>query len=102
MSTEIAKLIMMKMKERYDVVMEIISPRKENKKDIPEYGCVCESCGTAFIFNRSEIKIPRTPFPKPSDLKITCPECNRGITLSSCQEFKTEKDKQKFRNKYKE
>ena len=82
--------------------MEIISKKKENKKTVQEYGCVCESCGTAFIFNRSELIRPRTPFPELSDIAIRCPECGKATSLIFCQEFKTEKDKQNFRNKYKD
>ena len=46
--------------------MNILAMHNDHiKKSKPEreYGCVCNKCGTVFIFKRSEACIPRCPNP---------------------------------------
>lgn len=57
-----------------------------------EYGCVCNKCGTVFIFKRSEACIPRCPNPSPSQCTPNS-SCQNIMTLALCKEFKTLKDK---------
>ena len=85
--------------------MEILSIHNEQIKKPEkeaEYGCVCNKCGTVFIFKRSEAIIPRCISPKPEHCMISCPHCKNIMTLAQCQEFKTLGDKQQFKYKYDE
>ncbi len=74
---------------------------KESKSE-REYGCICNKCGTVFIFKRSEAYIPRYINAKPEICYIKCPNCQKIITLDKCKEFKTLKDKDEFKHKYDE
>ena len=69
-----------------------------------EYGCVCNKCGTVFIFKRSEACIPRCPNSSPSQCTVRCPNssCQNIMTLALCKEFKTLKDKDQFKYTYDE
>lgn len=76
------------------------------KKSKPEreYGCVCNKCGTVFIFKRSEACIPRCLNPSPSQCTVRCPNssCQNIMTLALCKEFKTPEDKDQFKYTYDE
>ncbi len=79
--------------------MKIIAVHNDHiKKQKPEkkYGCVCNKCGTVFIFKRSEACIPRCINPKPEYCTIMCPNCQNIMTLALCTEFKTLKDENDF------
>ena len=65
-----------------------------------EYGCVCGQCGTVFIFNNSEVAIPRMINYKPEDCTISCPNCSKYISLKDCRKFKNNDEKKVFENKY--
>lgn len=67
-----------------------------------EYGCVCEKCGTVFIFKEHEGDLPRCLKPKAEYCTICCPNCKRIIRYSDCTEFKSTKDKDEFKHKYDE
>lgn len=67
-----------------------------------EYGCVCRQCGTVFIFNNSEVVIPRMINYKPEDCTIRCPNCGKGTSLKYCQKFKNSDEKNAFTNQYDE
>ncbi len=70
---------------------------KESKSE-KEYGCICNKCGTIFIFKRSEACVPRCPNPSPSQCTVRCPNsnCQHVMTLKLCKEFKTPEDKDEF------
>lgn len=87
--------------------MEILSINNKHIKELKteiEYGCVCNKCGTAFIFKRCEACIPRCPNPSPSQCTVRCPNssCQNVMTLALCKEFKNRGDKDEFKHKYDE
>lgn len=88
--------------------MEILSLNNDhikNPKLVKEYGCVCDRCGTVFIFKRNELSsVPRSINPDPKDCMIKCPNpnCQKYMTLNQCEEFNTDNGKQEFKNKYDE
>lgn len=67
-----------------------------------EYGCVCSQCGTVFIFDQSEVNIPRTINYKPEQCTINCPNCKKVISLNYCKKFKNADEKNFFENQYDE
>lgn len=85
--------------------MEILSINNKHIKELKtgiEYGCVCNKCGTAFIFKRCEACIPIYLKAMPEFCYIRCPNCQGVSTLDKCKEFKTRKDKDEFKYKYDE
>lgn len=87
----------------YDEVkkMKILSIHNDHikqSKPEKEYGCVCNKCGTVFIFKEFEACIPRCPNPNPSQCTVRCPNsnCQNVMTLALCKEFKTPEDKDEF------
>lgn len=96
--------------------MKILAIHNDHiKKSKPEreYGCVCNKCGTIFIFTififkRSEACIPtcipRCLNPSPSQCTVRCPNssCQNIMTLALCKEFKTPEDKDQFKYTYDE
>lgn len=87
--------------------MEILSIHNDHIKrpeKEAEYGCVCNKCGTVFIFKMSEAIVPRCPNPSPSQCTVRClnSSCQNIMTLALCKEFKTSKDKNEFKYKYDE
>ena len=70
-----------------------IKPKSERK-----YGCICNKCGTVFIFTRSEACIPRSIDPNPNQCTVRCPNssCQNVMTFELCKEFKTLKDENDF------
>lgn len=87
--------------------MKILAIHNDHiKKSKPEreYGCVCNKCGTVFIFKRSEACIPRCFNPSPSQCTVRCPNssCQNIMTLALCKEFKTLEDKDQFKYTYDE
>lgn len=85
-------------------ILSIHNDHIKQSKPEGEYGCVCNKCGTVFIFKRSEACIPRCPNPSPSQCTVRCPNssCQNIMTLALCKEFKTSEDKNEFKYKYDE
>lgn len=73
----------------------IQKPKSERK-----YGCVCNKCGTVFVFKRSEATVPRCINPKPKYCTIMCPNCKNIMSLDMCNEFVTTEDKEIFYKQY--
>jgi len=57
-------------------------------------------CGTVFVFERSEVTIPRCINPKPEYCTIMCPNCKNIMSLDVCNEFITTEDKENFYKQY--
>lgn len=83
-------------------ILQIFNNHIVNQNPEIEYGCVCEQCGTIFIFKRSEASRPRCINTKPKDCYIKCPnqDCQKVITLDKCEEFKSDDDKRLFKQKH--
>lgn len=81
--------------------MEILLTKNNhlNRSNI-KYGCVCNKCGTVFIFKKSEASIPRCVSAKPEDSTIICPNCNYVMTLKQCEYFCSSRQEFNFRKKY--
>lgn len=77
--------------------MEIIykgNKHNEPKPD-PEYGCICDSCGSVFTFKTSEIRRPKTVLS--TEYQVTaCPICDTIIFLNYCTRFCNKDEKEKF------
>ena len=81
--------------------MRILAVHNDHiKKTDPErkYGCVCNKCGTVFIFAKSEACMPRCINPKPSQCTVRCPNssCQNVMTFELCKELKTLTDENDF------
>lgn len=84
-------------------ILQVNNKHLEKPKPEPaEYGCVCGQCGTVFIFNNSEVAIPRMINYKPEDCTISCPNCSKYISLKYCRKFKNNDEKNVFENQYDE
>lgn len=75
-------------------------------KSLKEYGCVCPQCESVFIFDTMDIEVPRCINAKPIMYSIACPNpnCKNRISLvdNSIEKFKTNEDKVRFEEKYKD
>lgn len=78
--------------------MKILAVHNDHIEKKPErkYGCSCSKCGTVFVFERSEVTVPRCINPKPEYCTIMCPNCQNIMSLDMCNEFITIEDKEKF------
>lgn len=83
-------------------ILSINNNHLKKPKNEQEYGCVCNKCGTAFIFKESKARIPRCLATKPEYGCINCPNCHNVMTLKQCKKFETLIDKDKFEYKYDE
>ena len=86
------------MKGNMEVLLKNNSNLVDNNKT--EYGCICSSCRSVFIFNDKDIVKPRTINYSKKDCSVKCPVCNRYINIDKCIEFKTNEEKTEFRRYY--
>lgn len=56
--------------------METLKIRNRHLNKIKEYGCMCNNCGTVFVFKYSKLSIPKAEF-----CTIICPNCKYITTL---------------------
>ena len=63
----------------------VIKNNHKQSKEYNNYGCVCPSCGTVFIFDDTDIKRPRSLHYTMHDCVVQCPnsECRKTISLDS-------------------
>ena len=83
--------------------MEILVKNNKNLlTNKTEFGCVCPSCESVFIFDDSDIIRPRCINYDQKKCNTICPICGRYITIDKCIEFKSLDDKLIFKHKYDE
>lgn len=83
--------------------MEIlIKNNKNSQTNKTEYGCVCPSCESVFIFDDSDINRPRCINYEEKNCNVNCPICGKYITIDKCIEFKSLDDKMIFKHIYDE
>ncbi len=82
--------------------MQILQKNNTNliNKNKTEYGCICSSCKSVFIFDDEDILRPRCVNYDKKDCNVKCPVCNQYISIDKCIEFKTNEEKMKFRIPY--
>ena len=81
--------------------MEVLLTKNNhlNRSNI-KYGCVCNKCGTVFIFKKSEASVPRCIDARPEHCTIICPNCRYIMTLNQCEQFRSSRQELDFREKY--
>ena len=83
--------------------MEVVVKNNKNlQTNKTEYGCVCPSCESVFIFDDSDIIRPRCINYEEKNCNVNCPICGKYITIDKCIEFKSLDDKMIFKHIYDE
>ena len=83
--------------------MEVLIKNNKNlQTNKTEYGCVCPSCESVFIFDDSDIIRTRCINYEEKDCNVKCPICCKYITINKCIKFKSLDDKMIFKHKYDE